>query len=108
MAIHHARPGELIDLAKWPYDVEPGKSHTMIVADGLEVARLALPKGKALTDIVLPDSVTIHCVSGEIELTTTRARQVLIAGQLVYLPREDPHNLRALVDSVVLLTIGKS
>ena len=107
MAIHHARPGELIDLAKWPYDVESGKSHTMIVADGLEVARLALPKDKEITDIVVPDSLTIQCVSGEVELTTTRARQVLKAGQLVYLPPEDPHSLKAFEDSVLLLTIAK-
>lgn len=106
MAIHHANPGELIDLAKWPHDVEPGKSHTLIVAGGLEVARLVLQADEELPEHQLSSPITIHCVSGKFELSTSRARQMLTPGQLVYLPANDPHGLKAFEDSVILLTIA--
>lgn len=105
MAIHHARPGELIDLARWPHDVEDGKSHTLISAEGLTVARLALKKGKEIPEHSVPSPVTIQCLSGEVELITSRARQMLIAGQMLYLPADDPHALTAVEDTVLLLTM---
>ncbi|XOV87897.1 MAG: hypothetical protein ACFHX7_23565 [Pseudomonadota bacterium] len=108
MAIHHARPGELIDLARWPRDVEAGKSHTLIVADGLTVARLVLEKDREIPEHRIAAPITIHCVSGKIELVTTRAQQMLTSGQLVYLPADDPHTLRAYADAVILLTIAET
>ena len=105
MAIHHARQGELVDLARWPHDVEPGKSHTLIKTDNLTVARLALDKGKEINEYQIPDPIVIHCISGSVELITTRARQVLTAGQLLYLPGNDPHALVAMDDTIILLTI---
>lgn len=106
MAIHHARPGELIDLASWPHDVTPGQSHTLIKTDNLTVARLVLEKDKTIKEHQVPDPIVIHCISGRFELTTSRARQVLTAGQLVYLPGDDPHALTAMDDTIVLLTIA--
>lgn len=107
MAIHHAGVGELIDLAEWPHDVEPGKSHTLIVADGLTVARLFLHKDQAIPECELPAAITIQCLSGKFELITSRSNQMLIPGQLVYLPAGDRHELLALEeDTVVLLTIA--
>lgn len=109
MAIHHARPGELVDLEDWPTDVEPGQSHAIIVTDTIEVARLVMPEGKTLPEHEIAHPIIIQCVKGEIELTTKRARQALAPGQLVHLLADDPYSLSALEDSIVLLTIiGKS
>jgi quercetin dioxygenase-like cupin family protein len=65
-----------------------------------------LPKDKTFPEHQVPSPITIHCISGKVELVTTRARQMLTAGQLVYLPANDPHSLQAFDDSIILLTIA--
>jgi quercetin dioxygenase-like cupin family protein len=47
----------------------------------------------------------IHCITGEVECPAMGATQALTSGQLLYLMPGEPHSVRAVVDSVVLLTI---
>ncbi|MBD3647102.1 MAG: cupin domain-containing protein [Pseudomonadales bacterium] len=105
MAIHHAGPGELVDLKDWPHDVDPEQSHTVVKTDYMQLSRIVLPRGKELPEHALPSPIIIQCISGLVELRTERARQSVSAGQLVHLVADDPHSLVAIEDAIVLLTI---
>ena len=105
MALHHARPGELVDLGKWPDALDDEQSHTLISNDIVQLSRVILKKGKQLPEHTVPAPVIIQCVSGLLELRTTRATQSIGPGQLVYLLADDPHSIEGLEDSLVLLTI---
>lgn len=109
MALHHAKPGELVDLTKWPRALDEQQSHTLIANDALQLSRLVLQKGETLPEHAISSTTIIQCVSGLLELGTTRATQSIGPGQLVYLEANDPHSLTGLEESIVLLTIlGKS
>ena len=49
--------------------------------------------------------MTIQCVEGRIELVTGDKRLPMHAGSLVYLAGGTPHELRALEDSSLLVTL---
>ncbi len=105
MATHHASPGEIVDLATWAQDVPNEKTKVIVKTDEMELVRLALPAGKEFADHKVSGPCVIHCIAGEIECVALGTTQVLTSGQLLYLLPDDSHSVKAVVDSVVLLTI---
>jgi quercetin dioxygenase-like cupin family protein len=72
----------------------------------LEAIRLVLPKGHEVChDQHVEGPITVYCVKGRAALTTGGATHDLRAGQWVYLLGRDPHALRGIEDSLVLLTV---
>jgi quercetin dioxygenase-like cupin family protein len=71
--------------------------------------RLVLPAGKTMPQHWVEGEVTIQCLEGSIELDAQQngreLKQVLHAGELVYLAGGVPHSLRALENASVLMTI---
>jgi quercetin dioxygenase-like cupin family protein len=105
MATHHASPNEIVDLATWAQDVPNEKSKVIVKTDEMEFVRLVLLAGKEFTDHKVSGSCVIHCITGKIECAAMGTTQALTTGQLLYLMPGEPHNVKAVVDSVVLLTI---
>ncbi len=105
MAIPHAVSGELIDILSLGTDPSQVSSVTLVRAAHLEVARLMLPAGKTLHDHKAPGAITIQCMAGAVELEAHGRTQLLRAGSMVYLADAEPHAVKALVDSLLLLTI---
>ena len=105
MATHHASPGEIVDLATWAQDVPNEKTKVIVKTNEMELVRLVLPAGKEFADHKVSGSCVIHCITGEVECPAMGATQALTSGQLLYLMPDEPHSVRAVVDSVVLLTI---
>ena len=105
MATHHASPGEIVDLAIWAQDVPNEKTKVIAKTDEMELVRLVLPAGKEFADHKVSGPCVIHCISGEVECPAMGTTQALTSGQLLYLMPGEPHAVRAVADSVVLLTI---
>jgi quercetin dioxygenase-like cupin family protein len=105
MAIHHAKPNELVDLNEWPHDVTTGRSHTLISVKGLQLARIILKAGQEMPSHSLAATVIIQVIGGAVTLQTGTSRQSVNEGQLVYLAPDETHSITALDDAVVLLTI---
>src|SRR5450759_1986070 len=105
MATNHAAPGEIVALATWAQDVQNEKTKVVAKTDEMELVRLVLPAGKEFAGHKVSGPCVIHCITGEVECTAMGATQVLTSGQLLYLMPDEPHSVRAVVDSVVLLTI---
>ncbi|MCX4186919.1 hypothetical protein [Methylophaga sp. OBS4] len=104
MATHHASPGEIVDLDTWAQDVPNGKTKVIAKTDEVELARLALPAGKEFANEKVSGPAIVHCINGEIECAAMGEAQVLTSGQLLYFKPDEPYSVKAVVDSVVLLT----
>lgn len=107
MANHHATPGEVIDLRPLGAALADTKTSMLAKADGLEVIRLVLPRGKDIPSHSAPGPITVHCLEGRIVFTAGEVTCELEAGQMLYLQARAPHSLSALEDASVLVTLRK-
>lgn len=105
MSIPHAASGELIDVRPLGANLRQTSSSTLVRADHLEVFRLVLTAGKAPPDHKVSGAITIQCLEGAVELEAHGRTQVLRAGSMVYLSDAEPHAVKALEDSSLLVTV---
>ena len=106
MAIPHAYPGMPVDLRPLGEALAKTETIALVKNDAFEAIRLVLRKGQEVChDHEVEDMITLYCIEGRVALTTGGATHDLAAGHWLYLTRHDPHSLRAIEDSSVLLTI---
>jgi quercetin dioxygenase-like cupin family protein len=105
MAIEHAQAGNLIDVRPWGAALSKQQTVTLVKTDALEVIRLALPAGHEIATHQAPDEMTAQCLEGRIAFTTMGKTVELTAGSMLYLAAREPHALRALEASSLLVTL---
>lgn len=105
MAITHAASGELIDVRPLGATLRQTSSSTLVRADHLEVFRFVLVAGQTAPDHKASGAITIQCLEGEVELEAHGRTQILLPGNMVYLADAEPHTVKALEDSSLLVTI---
>jgi len=105
MATHHASPSEIVDLETWSQDLPGEHAKAIVKTPEMELARLVFPAGGEFPNHKVSGPIVVHCKKGEIEFVAMGATRILKTGQLVYLMPDEPHSIRAIADSVVLLTI---
>lgn len=76
--------------------------------DGVSVLMIAMEAGDALEEHSAPGAVTVHILRGHASLSAGAEQYELRPGQLLVIPPAVRHNLRALEQSVALLTISGS
>lgn len=104
MAVRHAQNGEVVSL---PLADRLGSTATttLVKTPQLELIRLVVPKGKEIPPHRVPGPITIQCLEGRVQLIAQEKQHELAPGQLVYLAGGEPHALRGLDNSSVLVTI---
>lgn len=105
MATAHAASGELIDVRPFGPALRQVASETLVRAEHLEVFRLVLLAGRTLPGHDHPRVITIQCIEGAIELVAAGRTIPMHAGSLVYLAGGTPHELKAVEDASVLVTL---
>ena len=105
MALTHHGPGEVIDVRPLGPALAEGKTHMLAKADDVEILRLVLPAGKELPMHVAPGVLVVQCVEGKVEFDAFGETRELEPGRLVYLPPKEPHAVRAVEPSSLLVTI---
>lgn len=105
MAIHHAAPGEVIDVRPLKQKITDTKTTTLLKTSDMEVLRLVMPAGKTIAEHKAPGEITIQCLEGKIVFTSDGNAQELVAGELLYLNSAVPHAVEAIEDSSALVTI---
>lgn len=105
MAVHHATPGEIVDIGPLAGDLKHTASTTIVKTDQLQVFRYVLLKDKVFAEHRVPGAITVQCLEGVIEFTAAGRKQLLRTGQLVYLGEGTPHSLKGIEDSSILVTI---
>ena len=101
-----ALAGRLLEEAR--RDANSRAAHTPVGGSGhaLRQTVIALLAGEELVEHVTPGESTVLVLVGSVELRATADAETAGEGDLLAVP-EAPLTLRALVDSVVLLTVAK-
>lgn len=105
MALHHAVPGEIVDIRPLGDKLASTVTATLLKSEHLQVFRLILPEGKEFREHTVPGEITVQCLEGLIEFSAGGKTQQLTAGELLYLDGGDPHALKGIEDASVLVTI---
>ena len=105
MAMQHAKPGEVIDLAPLRDRLRESATHAILKTRALELMRVVLRSGEALPPHSVHGELTLLCIEGAVLVEANGSTCRLESGQLVLLPAELEHGVRALEDSSLLLTV---
>ncbi len=113
MALEHLPPGKttaLIPDGALPTTFE---SRALFKGEDLEVIQLLMPEGQRMLDHKVDGEITLYCVKGCVDVIShavgdpdPRPKARLSEGRLLYLKGGEPHQLLAVVESVVVLTIA--
>ena len=104
MSIQHAIPGEVIQLPLWAA-LCSSKTMTLAKTADLELIRLVLPAGKEIPTHKAPGQITVQCLEGRVAFTAEGKTEELTAGQLLYLAAGEPHAVKGIDDSSLLVTL---
>jgi quercetin dioxygenase-like cupin family protein len=80
-------------------------SHAIVKTDRFETIRLALPAGQSIPSHSVDGPVTIHCVTGRVNVSVEGRDNEMTPGTWMYLEGGIAHAVEAREESVVLLTI---
>ncbi|HSN19702.1 MAG TPA: cupin domain-containing protein [Usitatibacter sp.] len=105
MATQHAESGEIIPLFPAPQGGERPGSVALIRDQHFEVFRLVMEVGKELPVHEVPSLITIQCLRGRVEVIAHGRPRALPAGHLMYLAGGEPHGVKALEESSILVTM---
>lgn len=105
MALHHAVPGEIINIKPLGNNLRQAITTTLLKSEHLQVFRLILPAGKEFREHKVPGEITVQCLEGCIEFTAVGRTQELAAGELLYLNGGEPHALKGLKEASLLVTV---
>ncbi len=103
MAIHHASPGERIDIGPLGDKLADAKTGTLLKTDSMEVLRLVLPAGKTVAEHKAPGEIAVQCIEGRVQFTAMNKTVELTSGTMLYLPAAESHSLKAVEDSSLLV-----
>jgi quercetin dioxygenase-like cupin family protein len=113
MALEHLLPGQahaLVPEGPLPAGFE---SRALFKSRDLEVMVLVMPEGHRMPDHRVDGEITLQCLKGCLQIISQEAgnpdprpKVRLAEGELMYLQGGEPHQLVAVVASVVLLTIA--
>ena len=105
MSIPHANPGEIVDVRPLGTALATTETRTLVKTKAIEVIRMVVPAGKVIPTHKAKGEIVVQCLEGKIAFTACGKTHDLEAGQLLYLPTGEPHSLRGIEDSSLLLTI---
>ena len=91
MAIPHAKSGEVIDVRPLGSALAQDRTTTLVKTMTLGIIRLVIPSGKDIPGHQAHGEITVQCLESRVACTVGNTRRDLEAGQLLYLPSEEPH-----------------
>lgn len=105
MALHHAKPGEVVDLQPLGPKLKETKSAAIIKSDHFEAIRLIVHAGSEIPAHEVSGNITLHCLEGRVEIGLDESTIELKVDDWVYLDGGESHSVKGIEDSSLLLTI---
>ncbi|MBI1626646.1 cupin domain-containing protein [Comamonas suwonensis] len=102
---HSTPTHQTLDVAPFGARLSAAHSSVLFKAEDLEVIRIVLRHGQTLPPHRVPGSVSLQCLEGRLEVMIGQTVHELSAKQLIHLPANMPHAVRALEDSSAIATI---
>lgn len=81
-------------------------ARTLVKLGGLRVVLMVMQRGSRIPEHSAEADLSLQCLRGRVALRVQDRRLELGAGELLTLARELPHDLEALEDTELLLTLG--
>lgn len=105
MAIAHAAPAQVIDIQPLGAKLANSRTTTLVKTATLQVIRMVVRAGEHHSKHHVPGEITVQCLEGRISFGVEDASHELKAGQMLYLAGGQPHDVKGIEDSSILLTI---
>jgi quercetin dioxygenase-like cupin family protein len=105
MALPHAQPLDVINVSPLGEEIEGQVSTSLIKTGRLQLLHLILAAHQEQPLRHVADECTIHCLEGDVEVVMPGGVRRLRAGNLVVLPAQQKHSLRARSTCAVLVTL---
>lgn len=105
MALHHAKPGEVVDLQPLGPKLKETKSTAIIKSGAFETIRLIVHAGAEMPAHEVAGNITLHCLEGRVKIGLHDSSFDLKANEWVYLEGGESHSVKGIEDSSLLLTI---
>lgn len=106
MALNHVSPGEIVDVSPLGDRLPEAINSTLLRSENLQVFRVILCAGEEFSEHAVQGEITIQCLEGRAELHIDYDEvKRLSMGQLVYLEGGQPHRIKALENTSLLVTI---
>lgn len=105
MAQRKINPAEVVNLYTPPKDLPEDATLALMKTKDMEVIRMVIPKEKDITEHSVNGQISVQCLEGKTEFGVEGEKHVLTSGDWLYLSRNQPHSLRAIRDSILLVTI---
>ncbi|UGQ46152.1 cupin domain-containing protein [Massilia endophytica] len=105
MALQHASSGQVFQIRDGAEDLSQFSSIALVKTEQMELIRMVMPVGKGMPEHWVKGEITLQCLKGEIAFDAHGRTVTLREGEMLYLEGGAAHALRAVQDSVALLTI---
>ena len=105
MAISHLSSGQVTSLRALGEDLDETSTNALFKDQHLEVMRMFLRAGKHIAEHAVAGPITVHCIEGEVDVTTGNTHTVIRSADLLYLAAGVAHKLLAIRNSSLLVTI---
>lgn len=105
MALHHAQPGEIVDLAPLGSAIADARTSAIIKTDQFEAIRLIVRAGAKIPEHEVPGNITLHCLEGRVQVSLTDSNLELGPNEWAYLEGGVSHSLTGIENASLLLTI---
>lgn len=105
MALHHAKPGEIVELQPLGSKLNEANTSAIIKSRHFEAIHLVVRAGTEIPPHEVSGNITLHCLEGHVELGLDDTAIKLKANQWVYLDGGTPYSVKGVKDSSLLLTI---
>lgn len=105
MATLHLSSGEAVSIRPSGADVDETSTIAFFKDPHLEVMRIFLPAGKRMANHAVDGPITVLCIDGEVDIITGDAHKVIRSDDIFYLAAGVEHELLAIKNTSILLTI---
>ena len=105
MALPHARPLDVISVTPLGPKLSGAVSTSLLKTERIQLQHIVLLAHAEQPEHKVDDECTIHCLEGDVEVVMPGGIRRLGAGNLIVLPAEQKHSLRARTDCAVLVTL---
>lgn len=105
MAQPHLAPGQIGSVLPLGDKLAQTPSYALLKAPQLEVMRLVLLAGKTMPGHQVSGEITVQCLEGVVDFRIGDTIQRMHPGDFLHLPGGEPHELTAVRDASLLVTI---
>jgi quercetin dioxygenase-like cupin family protein len=105
MARPHLSSGGIISILPLGNLINSTPTVAIFKDEHLEVIRIVLTAGMRIPTHAVAGPITVQCIEGEVDISIDGANRKICAGDLLYLASGVGHDLTAIVNSSLLVTI---